>query len=92
MESGEAPRIVSPQTRLVYTQQTASPGRNCVPLRAEAAPGVQRITWFAGGRLIGSSRPAEPLFWHAVPGEWQLRAVDEAGRVSECRVTVESMP
>ncbi len=90
--TGHAPHIVSPQSRLVYAQQASSPERNSVPLRAEAAPGVRRITWFAGGRLIGSSRPDENLFWQPAPGEWRLRAVDDTGRVGECMVTVERVP
>jgi len=37
-ESSHAPKIVSPQSTLVYSLQASSPDRQTIPLRADAAP------------------------------------------------------
>jgi len=47
---GPPPRILSPQSALTYYLQPNAPGQNRLQLEASAAPGTQRIHWFADRR------------------------------------------
>jgi hypothetical protein len=40
------------------------------------------VFWFVDSDLIGSSRPGEPLLWHAKPGNLLVREIDEQGRAA----------
>jgi penicillin-binding protein 1C len=85
---GPPPRILSPQTALTYYIQAGVPGENRLQLEASAAPGTQRIHWFADRRYLGASPPAEPLPWQPIVGDYELQAMDDSGRVSSARVSV----
>ena len=85
----EAPRIASPRAALVYTLRAKDPNRQSIPLRADTAPGVRQVYWFAGKQFIGVSAAASPLMWHANPGQWKLQVLDDHGRSASCNVRVE---
>lgn len=85
---GPPPRILSPQSALTYYLQSNAPEQNALQLEANAAPGTQRIHWFADRRYLGASAPAERLPWRPVVGDYELQAMDDAGRVSTTRVSV----
>lgn len=85
---GPPPRIVSPQSALTYYIQSNAPGQNRLQLEASAAPGTQRIHWFADRRYLGASAPATPLPWQPVVGDYELQAMDDSGRVSTARISV----
>lgn len=91
-ESSHAPKIASPQSALVYTLQASSPERQTIPLRADAAPGVSRLFWFADSRFLGASSPAESILWKATSGEWHVHVLDDQGRSSAVQVRVEMVP
>jgi penicillin-binding protein 1C len=91
-DSAGAPKIVSPQPTLVYTLQASSGDRRAVPLRADVAPGVSRLFWFADSRFLGSTEPANPLMWKAEPGRWRVHVVDDQGRSAAVQVRVEMVP
>jgi penicillin-binding protein 1C len=91
-ESSHAPKIASPQSALVYTLQASSPERQTIPLRADAAPGVSRLFWFADSRFLGASSPAESILWKATSGEWRVHVLDDQGRSSAVQVRVEMVP
>ncbi len=84
-----APKIVSPQPRLVYTLRTSDAKKQTIPLQAEAAAGVRTLFWFAGGQFLGSTAPASPLLWKAAGGQWKLHVLDDHGRTAACAVHVE---
>lgn len=86
------PRIVSPRAALVYTLQASSASRSTIPLRADTAPGVNRVFWFAGSRFLGASNPATPVMWAAAAGKWQVHVLDDQGRSSAVEVRVEMVP
>jgi penicillin-binding protein 1C len=91
-DSAGAPKIVSPQSSLVYTLQASSVDRRAVPLRADVAPGVNRLFWFADSRFLGSTDPASPLMWKAEPGRWRVHVLDDQGRSAAVQVRVEMVP
>ncbi len=85
-----APKITSPQSALTYYLQSnaRSHQQNRLYLEANAAPGTQQIHWFADHRYLGASPPSEPLAWLPTVGDYELQAMDDAGRVSVARISV----
>ncbi len=86
--SGPPPRILSPQPALTYYIQANAPQQNRLLLQANAAPGIQQIHWFAGNRYLGASPPAEPLPWQPLAGDYEVQAMDDAGRVATAKIRV----
>jgi penicillin-binding protein 1C len=86
--AGPPPRILSPQSALTYYIQANAPQQNRLLLEASAATGTQQIHWFADRRYLGASPPAEPLPWQPIVGDYELQAMDDAGRVSSARISV----
>lgn len=83
----EGPRIVLPKTGL--THYVRGGDKDCaVVLMAHAGADRDKIYWFSGTDLIGSSAPGEQLIYHALPGDYTLRAVDDTGRSSTVRLRV----
>jgi penicillin-binding protein 1C len=85
---GPPPRILSPQSALTYYIQSNAPEQNRLQLEASAAPGTRRIHWFADRRYLGASAPADPMPWQPIVGDYDLQAMDDAGRVSSARISV----
>jgi len=87
IHQGKAPRITSPLAHLTYRLDPAL-GSDEIALKAEAAPGVARLYWFAGKAFIGSSAPENSLSWQPEAGTHLLRAVDDQGRSAEIALQV----
>lgn len=85
---GPPPRILSPQSALTYYIQANALQQNRLLLEANAAPGTQQIHWFADRHYLGASPPAEALPWQPTVGDYELQAMDDAGRVSSARISV----
>ncbi len=89
--SDSAPAIASPLRSVRYEIRTSKP--QSIGLRAEAAPGVRQIFWFADDVLIGKARPGESLPWLPdTPRTYVLRAVDDHGRAESRTVVVDFLP
>lgn len=88
-DAAAAPKIVSPRPALVYTLQASDAARQTIPLRADTAPGVSRVFWFAGPRFLGASEAAATLMWPASAGKWKLHVLDDHGRSAAVEVRVE---
>ena len=86
--SGPPPRILSPQAALTYYIQANAPQQSRLLLHANAAPGIRQIHWFADNRYLGASPPAEPLPWQPMAGDYEVQAMDDAGRVSSAKISV----
>ena len=86
--SGTAPRIVQPKDGLVYRLSLSDKGNEKLAFIAHAEAGVKRLHWFVNGSYLGSRGPGEILLWHAVPGDAEVRVVDDAGRASQRRLHV----
>ena len=91
-DAGAVPKIVSPRAALVYTLQASDAARQKIPLRADTAPGVNRVFWFAGPRFLGASDPATPVMWTAAAGKWRVHVLDDQGRSAAVEVRVEMVP
>jgi penicillin-binding protein 1C len=85
---GPPPEILSPQSALTYYIQANTPMQNRLLLEANAAPDTRQIHWFADRRYLGASAPSEPLPWQPIVGDYELQAMDDAGRVSSARISV----
>ncbi len=86
------PKIVSPRPALVYTLQASDAARQSIPLRADTAPGVSRVFWFAGPRFLGASEPTSAVMWPASAGKWRVHVLDDHGRSAAVEVKVEMVP
>lgn len=91
-DAGAVPKIVSPRAALVYTLQASDAARQKIPLRADTAPGVNRVFWFAGPRFLGASDPATPVMWAASAGKWRVHVLDDQGRSTAVEFRVEMVP
>lgn len=85
---GSPPRIVSPQSALTYYIQANAPQQNRLLLEADSGPDTRNIHWFADRRYLGASAPAEPLAWEPIVGDYEIQAMDDAGRVSSTHISV----
>ncbi len=85
---GQPPEILSPQRALTYYIQSNAREQNRLMLEANATPGTRQIHWFAERRYLGASAPAEQLPWEPAVGDYELQAMDDAGRVSSRRISV----
>ncbi|WP_407844340.1 penicillin-binding protein 1C [Desulfovibrio falkowii] len=92
MITGEAPRIVLPKDGLTYKLSLSSPGHENMVFMAHADAGVKTLHWFVNGRYLGKGVPGEVFLWRAVPGDIELRVVDDAGRAGKKRVRVHAVP
>jgi penicillin-binding protein 1C len=81
---GLAPTISSPTGGVVYSADATTE----IPFIAVSDADSRIVFWFVDSDLIGSSRPGEPLFWHAKPGNFVVRAVDEQGRAAAEEIRV----
>lgn len=82
--SGNAPRIISPS----HNSEILLASANTVPLRAKADADVRDLYWFAGRTFLGKCTAAEVLSWKAVPGDYELTALDDHGRAGSCNLTI----
>lgn len=85
---GPPPKILNPQSALTYYIQANAPEQSRLLLEANAAPGTRQIHWFADHRYLGATPPATPLPWLPIVGDYELQAMDDAGRVTSKRISV----
>lgn len=86
---GQPPEIASPQPNLAYAMRSSDPTGRPVPFTAVADGDVKRLYWFVDDRFVGVSSPAVPLMWQPQSGAFEVRVVDDHGRVALTRLTVE---
>lgn len=86
--AGVPPRITSPQQGLTYALCVARVGQETIPLTAVTDSDAHELFWFVDAELVGKVRAGEPLLWHARPGRFAVRAVDDRGRAGAARVEV----
>ncbi|MBN1626399.1 MAG: penicillin-binding protein 1C [Deltaproteobacteria bacterium] len=87
-EKGMSPQIISPDSAVTYILRNDGAGGDRVPLEATAENGVKTLYWFADNAYIGQSRPSDIFLWEADAGRFQIRAVDDNGRVAIKTLTV----
>jgi penicillin-binding protein 1C len=88
LAQADAPRITSPMNGNVYEieQSTRESGLIC---KADAAPGVNRLFWFANGKFLASTAAGESYVWHEAEGNCQIHLMDDRGLSTSVKVNVE---
>ena len=86
--TGKPPQIASPVSGRV---DALGNGDDAIALRAHTEPDVAKLYWFAGQAFLGAAAPREALHWHPAPGMHYLTALDDRGRSSTCKVTLQTV-
>lgn len=87
-----APRITSPLAGHIYeisTSHAASATETGLICRADVAPAVSRLFWFANGKFLASTAPEEPYIWPEAEGICTIHVMDDLGGSASIRVEVE---
>lgn len=79
---GSPPHIVSPDARVMYALHPERLESETVPFEAVTDGEARSVYWFVNNAFVGSTKPREPLFWRALPGRYEVRAVDDLGGVA----------
>ena len=86
--AGIAPKITSPRNSFIYTLSPRSPDAVSVVLQATVDADVHKLYWFANKSFIGQTNAKSPMLWHAIPGIYVVRVVDEFGRADAVKISV----
>jgi penicillin-binding protein 1C len=86
---GQSPEIYSPQSNVVYIMRVADGPAASIPLKASAAADATLLSWYVDGEYLGSSKPEEIVDWRPSAGTHNLEAVDDKGRASMKKITIE---
>lgn len=78
--AGFAPQIISPQTQVNYVARIASAQQTIIPFTAVVDADVSNVYWFIDETFIGKTTRAQSFLWHANPGNFVVRVVDDYGR------------
>lgn len=76
------PEITSPGMNMVYALHPERLEQETIPFQAVADGEARAIFWFVDDAFVGRTAPRETLFWRAAPGRYEIRAVDDLGRIS----------
>lgn len=90
-QAGAPPSITSPQQGVEYAVRLAGERAQTIPLLAIADADARELFWFVDDRLVGRARPGEALPWHASPGSYVVRAVDDRGRAATAKLWVRAV-
>ena len=88
--AGQAPQIISPANGRVYAVREGDSATGTIALQARSEADVTMIYWFADKAFLGNSTPRKALYWRPTPGSYRIVALDDRGRSSVCKVTLQS--
>lgn len=86
---GIAPEIVSPYAESVYAIPIHSKKIMRIPFTATTDSDVTSIYWFINDALVAHLPADKPFFWHAKPGQYKVRVVDQYGLTDSRSIRVE---
>jgi len=86
-DSGVSPQITSLQTNVTYI---ALRDTKDIPLVATGDADVSHFYWFINEAFFAKSLRDETLIWHAKPGVYTVRVVDDVGRSDARDIRVKS--
>lgn len=89
--SGSEPVITSPNAGVDYVYRTNSNNKSLIPLTARVDGDVEFIHWFIDSKYIASSKANQSVLWQAVPGQYQVKVVDDLARASVQNLRVVSV-
>lgn len=87
---GDPPKILSPKQDIVYAVQLNKNDLS-IPFLASVDADVDEIYWFVDDEYVGKTGQDKPLFWKAKAGAFHVRVVDNQGRSSAQKLTVETV-
>lgn len=88
---GTAPIIRSPSQDCKYRlREGVATEFQKICCEASAGSDVQKLYWFVDGRLLGSVKPGERLFYIPIVGRHRLICQDDLGRCAEFKLVIES--
>jgi penicillin-binding protein 1C len=86
---GQAPVIRSPSANYFYQLRAGiSPEYQKICLEAAASNDVHKLYWFVDGKLTGTVRPGEKLFYPPKIGKHWVVCQDDQGRSSKVKLIV----
>jgi penicillin-binding protein 1C len=83
-----SPQITSPQTGIDYVLSANSDEHNKILFTAVTDSGIAHLYWFINESLVATTRADENFFWHARPGSFVVRVVDDQGLSDVREITV----
>jgi penicillin-binding protein 1C len=86
---GQAPVIRSPSANYLYQlREGIDPEYQKICLEAAASNDVHKLYWFVDGKLTGTARPGEKLFYPPEMGEHWVVCQDDQGRSTKVKLTI----
>lgn len=77
--AGINPQITSPQAGLSYIIRADSQQNNTIPFTAVNDAGIAHVYWFINEVFIAKTKAGKSFLWHAKPGTFVVRVVDDHG-------------
>lgn len=85
---GNPPKIILPTQNITYAFRLENIADETVPFKADADTDAETIFWFLDNKYIGQSKSGTVLTANAPPGEYDVKAVDDAGRASTAKLKI----
>lgn len=76
---GITPQITSPQAGISYIVRANSQQNNTIPFTAVTDAGIAYVYWFVNETFVAKTKAGKSFLWHARPGKFVVRAVDDHG-------------
>lgn len=76
---GITPQITSPQAGISYIVRANSQQNNTIPFMAVTDAGIAYVYWFINETFVAKTKAGKSFLWHARPGKFVVRAVDDHG-------------
>ena len=90
--SGTAPKIISPQSGIIYTKRITNMNNQTILFNASADADVKKLYWFVKNDFLGSVNPNQYLYWHEQAGKYTVRVIDDHARSDVQDLIVENTP
>jgi penicillin-binding protein 1C len=84
---GLSPRMTSPQIQTQYIVKV-NEKEILIPLSAVVDADVHDLYWFENDTFLGKSLRDQTYMWHAEPGQFVIRVIDDHGRAEAREVVV----
>lgn len=88
ISQGFAPQITSPQTHVNYITPLKDIHQTIIPFTAVVDADVKTLHWFVNENYLGKTARDKPFLWHAKPGKFVVRIVDDVGRSDAVDINV----
>lgn len=87
--NGMSPQITSPESGLSYIVRANSKQNNSIPLSVVTDAGIEHVYWFINETFIAKTKADQAYLWHAKPGHFVVRVVDDHGLSDARDITIQ---